>query len=786
MLSARLRERDLPHEMVRLKMLEEVARPALPEVVERVTGTHLTSMKNFTEDTLPRDSEDLYEPISDSDFDDDDVDTHDDEDDDQYVARVVGPPPAPLEVGPPADTQWEQTPDQLREERLPAHYIVETVSRYGRLRKPRRYDVLTYEDRVALCLYRRQERRDIREMRANAARAASNVFAVPSVPITQAEKRAVARMQREGWDSERAALYERDKAGVSLLSRVWEGVEMPAARGSGSSPLKGSEVVLTIQADRNDEYYVPRSKNDIWRITDVIKRQRWIDALQKEIDSFMLHKVFTPVPRAEVPEGTRIHRGIWVFDRKTDGTCKARYTIDGSGEEINGPGDVYAGVVRKESLRAALYTIATTDMHAEVLDFKSAYLQGTARKPVYALPADIYGEWKGHVWSITGNIYGLRTAARVWKEKLHSILSDLGLCQMEKDDSVYYMRNGDVFSLVIVYVDDCIFASTSEEWMSDFKTKLDQRHSVSFKGDLHDNTFLNIRMRRDREGRTITLDLQDYIEEVCEKHLSPALADRPGGLRRVDTPVSKAGSHALITSGEERSPHPEYPQIVGSLNYISMVCRPDLAVTVCKLSRHMFEQNGAHLDAAERALRYLHATRHEVLVIGGDEVTTGKVRINVWTDSDWGTDPGDSVSYTGALVRIGNTPIYWKSCKQKAIARSSTEAELYALNTGTRECMWLAMFLQELGFEVEFPIQVHCDNSGAICISNGSVTGLHRHVRHNIHYPRDLVEKGFIKVDNARSQDMLADGLTKELPRAPFQDFRRKLNMRLPTETMPA
>jgi len=486
---------------------------------------------------------------------------------------------------------------------------------------------------------------------------------------------------------------------------------------------------------------------------------------------------------------------VWVFAIKPDGTRKARYTVNGSKEEIDGPSDVYAGVVRKESLRTALYLIASYNMEAEVLDFSSAYLQGNARRPILAIPPDIRGEWKDHVWSITGNIYGLRTAGRVWKEKLHSILATAGLTSLEKDDSIYIHRDGDVFSMVIVYVDDCIFASTSPEWMSKFKEDLGREHKVTFKGDLHDNTFLNIHMMRDREARIITLDVKDYIEDTCNKYLidkshadwhEPSKVPTPVALHaRAYTPITTKLAHEMALEKEEVAVNSTYPQVVGCINYISMVCRPDIAVAACKLSRHMHRQGKVHITAAKRTLRYLYTTRHDVFVIGGDNLTSNVLKVDTWTDSDWGTDPGDSASYSGAMVRLGTTPVFWKTSKQRAIARSSTEAELYALNTGVRECVWLCMLLQEMGFRVVFPVEVHCDNSGAVYIANGSVTGSLRHVRLNIHYPRDLVEKGIINVSHCPTADMLADGLTKELPKEPFRCSRLKLGMRAHAVTMP-
>jgi len=50
----------------------------------------------------------------------------------------------------------------------------------------------------------------------------------------------------------------------------------------------------------------------------------------------------------------------------------------------------------------------------------------------------------------------------------------------------------------------------------------------------------------------------------------------------------------------------------------------------------------------------------------------------------------------GYLVFFGQTPISWKSSKQRTVARSSTKAEYKALVDGTVEVIWLQYLLTDL------------------------------------------------------------------------------------------
>ncbi|XP_074099282.1 uncharacterized protein LOC141527613 [Cotesia typhae] len=121
---------------------------------------------------------------------------------------------------------------------------------------------------------------------------------------------------------------------------------------------------------------------------------------------------------------------------------------------------------------------------------------------------------------------------------------------------------------------------------------------------------------------------------------------------------------------EKQVKNPEYRELVGSLMYLSVATRPDIAHTVSVLSQFNERPNEEHWGAAKRVLRYLKGTTNLSLVYNRpvDKITG-------YADADWGNDPADSKSYTGYVFLLAGAAISWKSRKQRTVALSTTEAE---------------------------------------------------------------------------------------------------------------
>ena len=161
----------------------------------------------------------------------------------------------------------------------------------------------------------------------------------------------------------------------------------------------------------------------------------------------------------------------------------------------------------------------------------------------------------------------------------------------------------------------------------------------------------------------------------------------------------KQSLEGLTKKGTELNPREdEYRRIVGSLMYLMIATRPDLANSVGIVSRYLSNPSEEHLTAAKRILRYVEGTKDYALTLGNAD-DQASFDIYGYADADWGTDPETRKSTTGYVFFAGRGAISWCSKRQPTIALSTTEAEYMALCTSVQEALWLRSLLREVQYE---------------------------------------------------------------------------------------
>ena len=219
-----------------------------------------------------------------------------------------------------------------------------------------------------------------------------------------------------------------------------------------------------------------------------------------------------------------------------------------------------------------------------------------------------------------------------------------------------------------------------------------------------------------------------------------------------------------------------YSSTVGSLMYAMMCTRPDICFAVGLVSRYQSNPRREHWKAVKRILRYLKGTMDYCLCYQGSDL-----RLIGYSDADWGGDLDQRKSTSGYVFLLNKGAISWSSKKQTCIALSTMEAEFIACSAAVQEAVWLRSFFCNLGVQSDCagPITVYCDNQAAIAFTKDSkYHSRTKHIDTKYNYIRDIIAKREVAVQYISTHKMVADPLTKPIPRDIYVSHVNSLGLR--------
>lgn len=480
----------------------------------------------------------------------------------------------------------------------------------------------------------------------------------------------------------------------------------------------------------------------------------WQSAMNEEYNSLLENKAWILV---DYPQNKMVVKNKWVFKAKraADGSIsryKARLVAKGFTQEHGiDYGETFSPVVRNSTIRMLLALAAEMDWDIDHLDVTTAFLNGDLEEEVYMEQPEGFAV-EGHeskVCLLKKAIYGLKQSSRVWNKKLHAALVEIGYKRSEHEPCVYSKVSEKGIVIVAVYVDDFVIFSSDETEKGKLKDEVMSRFKSSDLGEA--SNCLGMRIRRDRNKGEVYVDQQKYTTEILEKF---SMMD----CNSVSTPLDvnhQLGKVSEVNKEDDFS-HLPYQRLIGSLMYLAVCTRPDIAHAVSVLSQFNAKYTEEHWRSAKRVLRYLKGTVSHGLVFK----KTGKY-VQGFVDADWANDEQDRRSYTGFTFLLGGAAVSWESKKQRTVALSSTEAEYMALAEAAKEAIYVKGLLNEL-LGKDLHIELFCDNQGAQKLACNPVfhnRTKHIDVRH--HFIREAVENHMLKLSHVPTEKMVADVLTK-------------------------
>ena len=369
-----------------------------------------------------------------------------------------------------------------------------------------------------------------------------------------------------------------------------------------------------------------------------------------------------------------------------------------------------------------------------------------------------------HVLRLKRALYGLKQAGLAWWRALKLSMEKLSFISLSSDAGIFlYQKNGE-FVIAVIYVNDAIFCGPLDALVEWLKEKFMAIWETRDLGDVTE--FLHMRITQ--KGSKISIDQCTYLEKVLERcgmqNAKSALTPLPAGY--VPSPSETSATTELRS---------RYQTVIGSLLYLMLGSRPDIAFAVTKLAQYAANPSKEHLDKALYICHYLVGTSKYQLTYDGN---SGE-GISACTDSDWASDPTERQSQSGYFVRMAGGLISWTSRAQKTVALLSTEAEYMALSDCSRQVVWMHTLMGELGYHMK-AIPICGDNQGSIFITSNPVTEKRsKHIDICYHFIRKVIADGRVEVFFIPGDDNPADLLTKNLGVIKLQKFRDALGLEL-------
>jgi hypothetical protein len=203
--------------------------------------------------------------------------------------------------------------------------------------------------------------------------------------------------------------------------------------------------------------------------------------------------------------------------------------------------------------------------------------------------------------------------------------------------------------------------------------------------------------------------------------------------------------------------------------FLTKRARPDVGPAIAFCTTRVRAPTREDWKKLVRMMRYLKQTRNDKLTLRAD----GSGVLHWHVDASFAVHP-DFRSHTGANFTMGKGTISHVSRKQGMNTRSSTEAEIVAVDEVIGPMLWTRRFLECQGYPVK-DNRLYQDNRSAILLeSNGrrSAGKRSRHLNIRYFFVTDQKEKKHISIHYCPTDDMLGDYFTKPTHGAKFNGFR--------------
>ena len=544
-------------------------------------------------------------------------------------------------------------------------------------------------------------------------------------------------------------------------------------------------------------YQIPRNYEEALLLDRANRNSRWYDAVQLELQQIMEYNTFRDHGKAifdnhkkivNAPPDYKKIRVHLVFAVKHDGRHKARLVADGhlTPEPVE---SIYSGVVSLKSLRLVIFLADLNNLTLWAADVGNAYLEAFTREKVYIIAGKEFEELEGHILIVVKALYGLKSSGKMWSERFHDILIDIGFKPSKADPCVWMRPTPDnsCYEYIAVYVDDlCIAARDPEELCKLLKEKFD----LKLKGTGPLEYHLGCDYITDPDGTRVAVP-RKYVSKIIESYKLMFGTDPPKSYK---SPLEK-NDHPEIDNSDllDDVGIKQYMALIGQLQWLITLGRFDILVHVVSMSRFRLAPRTGHLDRLKRIFGYVSKTKHYGIRVRtyppdysdlpeqdyswarsvyGDVTESipndipeplGKsVVLTAFLDANLLHDLVTGRALTAVLHFINSTPFDWYSKRQATVETATYGSEFVSARIATDQAIDHRQTLRYLGVPINTRTYLFGDNKSVITSSTIPHSTLSkRAIILCYHRVREAVAARIIYFYWVESNDNFSDPLSK-------------------------
>lgn len=348
-------------------------------------------------------------------------------------------------------------------------------------------------------------------------------------------------------------------------------------------------------------------------------------------------------------------------------------------------------------------------------------------------------------------LYGLVESAWLWFREVSGTVLSHGF-SATPDLGVYTRREGNDYVHLSLHVDDFFGGSSHtkrglamhDEIWSALNTKYPGIKIQRGPNYMH----LGHSIKYERKLGVIYTDQNQHTRGVLKKQ---GITHKESYPCRADLLTGQKKKTALLSSKRGTA----YRAAVAEIAYID---RPDVKFTASVLQKYASAPCETDMDDLMHLFGYLNA--HPDCTF---KYEPRDLQLRGYVDASW-----DTHSHYGYVLTIGgenNACIASKSGRIRVVTRSSTEAEIHAVNEVSSEVLWCIDLLEALGVQ-QAPVCLKEDNQSCITMMQSDPRNFQtksKHVRVKWNFFREQFKHRQLYLEYCKTDDMRADMLTKPL-----------------------